>query len=358
MKLTNYKIKITDIFKKNPKCYFIADIAANHDGSLSRAKKLIELAAKAGANAAKFQNFFADTIVSDYGFKSLKAKKSHQSKWKKSVYEVYKDAELPLSWTEELVETCSKFNIDYFTAPYDISIIDYLNKYVAAWKVGSGDITWHDSIIKMAKTKKPVMIATGASTAADVDLVLKKIEKINKKVVLMQCNTNYTAKKDNFNYINLNVIKLFKKKYPNLQIGLSDHTHGHETVLAAIALGAKVIEKHFTDSNFRNGPDHLFSMNPKSWEQMIISSRKVELAMGDGIKKVEKNEKDTIIIQRRAIRANKFIKKGSIIKYNDLINLRPCPKTGLNPYEFKRVINKKAKKNINFHEIINKKNTI
>lgn len=351
------KIKISNIFKKDSKSYFIADIAANHDGSLIRAKKLIELAAKAGANAAKFQNFFAKTIVSDYGFKKLKSKKSHQLRWKKSVYDVYKNAELPLSWTEELRETCKKFNIDYFTAPYDLSIINYLNEYVSAWKVGSGDITWHESILKMAKTKKPIMIATGASSMNEIDLILRKIKKINNKVVLMQCNTNYTTNTQNFNYINLNVLKEFKRKYPNFVLGLSDHTPGHETVLAAIALGAKVIEKHFTDSNSRCGPDHLFSMNPKNWEQMVNSSRKVENALGDGIKKIEKNEKDTVIIQRRAIRANKFIKKGDVIKFKDLVNLRPCPNNGLNPYEQKKILNKRAKKNIRFHELITKLNT-
>jgi N-acetylneuraminate synthase len=127
--------------------------------------------------------------------------------------------------------------------------------------------------------------------------------------------------------------------------------------LAAIALGAKVIEKHFTDSNSRSGPDHLFSMNPKSWEQMVNSSRKVENALGDGIKKIEKNEKDTVIIQRRAIRANKFIKKGDVIKFEDLVNLRPCPNNSLNPYQLKKILNKRAKKNIRFHELITELNT-
>jgi N-acetylneuraminate synthase len=345
------------IFLNKSKTYFIADIAANHDGSLERAKKLISLAAKAGADAAKFQNFFASTIVSDYGFKKLKIKKSHQSKWKKSVYEVYKDAELPLCWTKELKKTCQKHNIDYFTAPYDISIISFLNQFVSAWKIGSGDITWHESILKMARTKKPIMIATGASNLKEIDLIVKKVKKINKKLVLMQCNTNYTASEKNFKYINLNVLKEFKKKYPGTVLGLSDHTLGHETVLGAVALGARVIEKHFTDSTLRNGPDHIFSMDPKAWKEMVNACRKLELSLGDGKKKIEVNEKNTSIIQRRSIRSNKFIKKGNVIKFEDLVNLRPCPKNGLNPYELKKILNKKAKKNIYFHELITKLNT-
>ena len=340
------------IYNKNSETYFIADIAANHDGSLKRAKKLIRLAAEAGANAAKFQNFKAETIVSDYGFKSLKNKLSHHSKWKKSVYQVYKDAELPLGWTNELKETCNKYNIDYFTAPYDLKMIPYLNKFVPAWKVGSGDITWHENILSMAKTNKPILIATGASNLDEIDIILKKVLKLNKQIVLMQCNTNYTASEKNYNYINLNCLKTFKKKFPNVALGLSDHTYGSETVLGAIALGAKFIEKHFTDKNSLDGPDHKFSMNPETWINMIESTRKLEKSMGIETKKIEENEKQTVILQRRSIRVNKKLKAGDIILEKDLTYLRPCPKSGLAPYQKKLIINKKLKKNIKFHHAI------
>lgn len=346
-----------NIISETSKTYFIADIAANHDGKLERAKKLIYLAAEAGADAAKFQNFYANTIVSDYGFKSLKKKLSHQSKWKKSVFEIYKGAEIPLSWTPELKKTCKLAGIDYFTAPYDDSIIKYLNQYVCAWKIGSGDITWHEQILKVSKTKKPILIATGASHMHEIDTIIKKVLKINKKIVLMQCNTNYTGSLENFKYINLNTLKTFKKKYPNILLGLSDHTPGHETVLGAISLGARVIEKHFTDSNKRTGPDHLFSMNPFSWREMINASRRLELSLGSSKKIVEKNENSTVILQRRTIRANRVINCGEKIKKTDLCFLRPCPKNGLQPFEYYRIINKKAKKKINFHEVINLQNT-
>jgi N-acetylneuraminate synthase len=352
------KFKINKTFVGSEcKTYFIADIAANFDGNLKRAKKLIELAAKSGADAAKFQNFRAETIVSDKNFLSLKTQLSHQSKWKKSVFEVYKKAELPLEWTLELKETCYKFGIDYFTAPYDINFINYLKKFVSAWKVGSGDITWHEIILEMAKHNKPIIIATGASSLSEVSQIVKKVLKKNKKIILMQCNTNYTASNNNFNFINLKVLSQYKKMFPNVVLGLSDHTLGHETVLGSIALGARVIEKHFTDSNKRGGPDHKFSMNPLTWEKMIEASRNLESAMGDGIKKIEKNELQTSVIQRRGILTSKNLKKNEIIKKEHLVFLRPCKSKALAPYMYRMLLGRKAKKNINFHEVLNFENT-
>ena len=148
--------------------YFIADIAANHDGSLSRAIELINLCAEAGANAAKFQNFFADTIVSELGFSKLNNLASHQSSWKSSVYDTYDRASISLEWSVHLKDACTNAGIDYLTAPYDLSIIDFLDSYVCAWKVGSGDITWLDLIQNLASRGKPLLLATGASSFEDV----------------------------------------------------------------------------------------------------------------------------------------------------------------------------------------------
>ena len=330
----------------NHPVFFIADIAANHDGSLERAKKLIRLAANSGADAAKFQHFKAETIVSDIGFKKLKKQKSHQSKWKKSVFEVYKDASVDLRWTEILKKECKKRGIVFFTSPYDLDYVDFIDKYVSAYKIGSGDITYLDIIKKISLKKKPIILASGASTLKDVDRAVKFILKLNKNLCLMQCNTNYTAEIKNFNYINLNVLKLYKKKYPNLILGLSDHTPGHSTVLGAITLGAKVVEKHFTDDNSRIGPDHAFSMNPKTWKEMIVRSRELEMSLGNGFKSIEKNEKDTVIVQRRSIRAARDLSKGEILKDSDIISLRPCPKNSISPFEKKKILNKKLKKKI------------
>lgn len=350
--MINIKINKNKIGISHP-TYFIADIGANHDGSLNRAKKLIELCAKAGANAAKFQHFKAETIVSDYGFKNLKIK-THQSKWKHDVFSVYKKASINPEWTRELIKTCKKFKIDFFTSPYDLDYIDDLNKYLCAYKIGSGDITWLEIIKKISKRNKPVMIATGASDLNDVERAYKLINKFNKKLVIMQCNTNYTGNKNNLGFVNLNVLDTFKKKFGDkIILGLSDHTFGHIAVLGAVSKGARVIEKHFTDNNSRRGPDHHFAMNPKTWRAMVDATRKLETALGDGVKKVEKNEINAKIVQQRSIRARVNINKLQKIKKSHLICLRPKSNKGLEPYKMAKLIGKKAKRKILMHEEIN-----
>ena len=320
--------------------YFVADIAANHDGDLERAKDLIYLCADAGADAAKFQNFFAKTIVSDRAFKTIGKQLSHQAEWKDSVYDVYDKASLPIIWTETLRDTCIDAGIDYMTTPYDLNIIPALSGYVSAWKIGSGDITWHEMIQALSLSDKPLLIATGASNMNEVELAMNLILKNKSDVVLMQCNTNYTASLDNFKYIELNVLKEYRKKYPDIVLGLSDHTPGHATVLGSIALGARVIEKHFTDDNTRKGPDHKFSMNPKSWRDMVGRSRELEYALGTGVKKIMDNEKDSVVVQRRALCASHNLNKGHIITSDDLVALRPCTSEGIEPYKISQVIGK------------------
>ena len=347
----SFHINKNKIGKDGP-VYFIADIAANHDGSLTRAKKLIKLCAKAGANAAKFQHFKANTIVSDFGFRKLK-KIAHQKKWKKSVFEVYKEASINFEWTKVLAKECKKNKIDFMTSPYDLEYVDQVYKYISAYKIGSGDITWHEIIKKISQKNKPVIIATGASNLNEVKSAFKIINKYNKKIVIMQCNTNYTAESKNYEFINLNVLKTFKKLFSKKAIlGLSDHTFGNQTVLGAVALGAKMIEKHFTDDNSRVGPDHKFSMNPKTWKEMVDSTRILEKAMGKKEKKIELNEEDSSIVQRRSIRASIEIKKGQKIRKNMLSFLRPCPKNALDPYKYKKILNKKVKKTITKGECI------
>jgi len=224
--------------------YFIADIAANHDGDLERAKSLIRLAKEAGADAAKFQNFQAHKIVSDYGFKTMGGQQSHQAKWKKSVFEVYRDASVPFDWTPILKEECDKQGIDYFSSPYDFEAVDMLENYVPAYKVGSGEIDWIEALEYMASKGKRMVIATGAATIGEVQKAVHAILHINPNLVLKQCNTNYTASLENFKYINLNVLKTYAVMFPQVVLGLSDHTPGHATVLGAVTLGARVIEKH------------------------------------------------------------------------------------------------------------------
>jgi sialic acid synthase SpsE len=326
--------------------YFIADIAANHDGDIQRAKDLIWLVAESGGQAVKFQNFRAHTIVSDYGFRALSGQKSHQASWRKSVYEVYDDASLPLAWTAELKATADAAGVDYFTAPYELGLIKELDPYVCAWKLGSGDITWHEEIAELARGGKPLLIATGAATMDEVRQAMAVALQHCQQIVLMQCNTNYTASVENFRYIALNVLKTYGRYYPDVVLGLSDHTPGHATTLGAIALGARAVEKHFTDDTGRDGPDHRFSMDPAAWREMVERARELEAALGGEEKRVMDNERETLVLQRRAIRAARPIAAGTTLALDDLEVLRPCPEDALPPYRINQLLGRTTRRSI------------
>lgn len=341
MKYDN-SIKINDrIIDVDSPAYFIADIAANHDGDLTRAKELIWMAKDAGADAAKFQHFKAESIVSDYGFRKLNGSLSHQADWDKTVYETYKEYECNRDWNEELALTAKEAKIDFMTTPYDYEAIRLLDPFIPAYKIGSGDITWIDLIEEISKQNKPVILATGASSFEDVERAVEAVLKYTRQLVLLQCNTNYTADIDNLKHINLKVLQLYALRFPQLILGLSDHTLGHATVLGAIAMGAKVIEKHFTDDNDRIGPDHKFSMNPSTWREMIDRSKELEAAMGDGFKRVEDNERHTVILQRRCLRLKHNLNAGDILREEDLEALRPAPHNGIEPYKINEVLGKR-----------------
>jgi N-acetylneuraminate synthase len=318
--------------------YFIADISANHDGDLERAKALVHLAAQAGANAAKFQHFRAPAIVSARGFSDLGSQLSHQASWEKSVVEVYAAASLPWEWTMTLNDECKRAGIDYFSAPYDFGAADMLEPFVPAYKVGSGDITWTEMLEHLANKGKPVILATGASEFGDVVRAVNIIRSRHVPMVLMQCNTNYTASVENFKHINLNVLRTYELLFPELVLGLSDHTLGHATVLGAVALGARAIEKHFTDDRRRSGPDHSFSMMPEDWREMVDRTRELEAALGSAVKTVAENEHETVVVQRRCLRAARPLDAGSVLVASDLEALRPSPTDAIQPFDKAQVI--------------------
>ena len=162
----------------------------------------------------------------------------------------------------------------------------------------------------------------------------------------MQCNTNYTGSLDNFRYVNLNVLKHFQLIWPGIVTGLSDHTPGHSAILGAITLGARVIEKHFTDDNERAGPDHSFALNPVTWKNMIDASRELEYALGNGIKQIEENEAETKVIQRRAIRMAHDLSAGHTLTLDDFDFLRPCPANAISPMLSDDMIGRKLTKNV------------
>ena len=305
--------------------YFIADIAANHDGDLERAKHLMTLAKEAGADCAKFQHFRAEHIVSDYGFKALGGQQSHQASWEKSVFETYQDASLPWEWTQPLAEHAKAIGIEFMSAPYDLEAVDHLNSFVNAYKVGSGDINWIEELEYIAGMGKPVIIATGASTLEDVDRAVAVLSDHDLPIVVMQCNTNYEGSIENIHHVNLRVLSQYAQRYPSVTLGLSDHTPGHVTVLGAVALGARVVEKHFTDDTSRVGPDHGFSMDPVTWRDMVDATRMLEAALGSGDKGIEDNEQQTVVLQRRCVRAARDLPAGTVLSREDLDVLRPAP---------------------------------
>lgn len=327
------------IGESNP-TYFIADIAANHDGSLERAKYLIRLAKQAGANAAKFQNFSAPKIVSDYGFKHMGGQVSHQAAWKKSVFDVYKEASIPFEWTPELKAVCDEVGIDYFSSPYDFDAINFLDPYVPAYKIGSGEINWTEALEHIAAKGKPVLLATGASDIGEVQRAVHTLRKINAQIVLMQCNTNYTASLENFDHIHLRVLQTYAMMFPDVVLGLSDHTPGHATVLGAVALGARAVEKHFTDDTTREGPDHKFALDPDAWAEMVSNTRRLERALGSADKFVAGNEQETVLVQRRCLRAARDIHAGEVITRDMIDVLRPAVADAIQPYEIPAVLGK------------------
>jgi len=341
---SSFKIRDREISIDAP-TYFIADIAANHDGDLARAKDLIWRAKEAGSDAVKFQHFRAEKIVSDFGFKNLGQQASHQAGWKSSVFDTFRKYEFNREWNEALATEAKKASIHFMTTPYDTEAVEEIDHLVPAYKIGSGDITWTDFISYVAKKKKPMVIACGASNLDEVKRGVAAALEFNEELALLQCNTNYTGKIENFRFVNLQVIKSLAKAFPNLVLGLSDHTPGHATVLGAIALGGRVIEKHFTDDNSREGPDHPFSMNPKSWREMVDRSRELEASMGDGIKRVEENELETVVLQRRSLRLKADSAAGAVILAQELEALRPAPVDSIPPSAIREVAGQKLLKN-------------
>lgn len=268
--------------------YFIADIGSNHDGSLERAKMLIRMAAEAGADAAKFQHFTAEGIASKTGFAAI---------GRPELYEVYKNAATPSEWIPELAKKCGVCGIDFLSTPYDAQAVDALYWHVNAYKIGSGDLTHLDFLRFVDFFEKPVILSTGAS---DIGEVQAAMDCLTVPTVLMQCGMNYSGSVGNYNHLNLNVLTTYRQMWPDAVVGLSDHTPGDTAVLGAIALGAKVIEKHFTDDNNRDGPDHKFAMTVSEWQLMTYRARLLEKALGSPRKFVTDNEREWQVIARRS----------------------------------------------------------
>lgn len=312
---------------------FIADIGANHDGSLSKAIELIHMAAEAGATTVKFQHFDANSIVSDAGFRALGNRFGHQASWSRSVHEVYDAASIEASWNQRLFDEAKAADVEFMTSPYSLDRLAEILPYVKRIKIGSGEISSPQMLGAIARTEKEILLATGASSSEDVFRALSFF-KLDEKFTLMQCNTNYTGDSENIAFTNLRVLNFYRSIAPKVKLGLSDHTPTMSTVLGAVALGATVFEKHFTDNRSGEGPDHSFAIEPAEWREMVDRAEEVYLSLGDGQKKIEANEIDTAIVQRRGLYAKKSMDAGVEIRLEMFDALRPIPKRGVSPMDF------------------------
>ena len=312
--------------------YLIAEIGANFDKSLEKAKLLCKAAKDSGADCAKFQTFSTPKILSEVGFSKMKLQGIHGS-WGRTVSEVFKDAEFPREWHHEVRDYCIEIGIDFSTSPYDIEAVNLCEKLdVPFIKIGSGDITWLEMLEFIAIKGKPMILATGDASLAEIDEAVHTIEATgNRNLILMQCITNYPSKIDN---ANVNVLKTYQSAF-DILTGYSDHSPRPVVAMASVVLGGCVIEKHFTLNKADKGPDHPHSMTPIEFRLMTDYIREVERAMGSTRKEVVDEESETLYVQRRGLYASRFIPSGKIIEADDIVVLRPA--LGVPP-KFKSII--------------------
>jgi sialic acid synthase SpsE len=306
--------------------YVIAEISSNHDGSLDRALKLVELAAASGADCVKFQHFRADKIVSKKHFNSME-KLAHQAGWKEDVYSAFERLSVPWEWTEKLAARANKLTMDFMSTPYDLEAVDHLNPCVPAFKIGSGDLTYHDMLVKVAQTGKPVLLGTGASNDVEVHYAVETLRAAGARdICVMQCNTNYTGNDQNYDELALGVLQDYRDQFGGV-VGFSDHTTAIAPVVLAVGYGAWIFERHFTDDRSRPGPDHAFSMDPEGFSTMVteldVAARCIRAGRA-GIKRVRENEAETVILQRRAWHAAADLQAGQMLKAEDITALRPA----------------------------------
>ena len=318
----------------------IAEAGVNHNGDILLAKKLIDAAVDAGADIVKFQSFKAKRLV------SKKARKAeYQTKnigGNETQFKMLSDLELSFDQAKKLNSYCKSKNIIFCSTPFDIESLNELNQInIPFIKIPSGEITNYPFLDKISKIRKPIILSSGMSNLDEIKNAINILTSGNIQkddITVLHCNSEYpTPMKD----VNLNAMKTISKDL-GVKVGYSDHTLGIEIPIAAVALGACVIEKHFTIKRTLEGPDHKASLEPNELKKMIKSIRNIEKAMGDGIKKPSDSEIKNIEIVRKSIHLLKDVKKGEIIKDSNLIMLRPGD--GISPILLNQVIGKKIKK--------------
>ena len=330
------------------KTFIIAEAGVNHNGSLKKALKLIDVAVTAGANAIKFQTFKAENLATDYAPKAEYQK--YKSLKKETQFQMLKKLEFSEAMHNACFKKCKKKEIIFISSAFDIESLNYLKKLkLRYFKVPSGEITNIPYLEVLGKFRKKVILSTGMSSIYEIKkaiqtLVINGTKKNN--ITLMQCTSAYPAPYDE---INLNTIATLKNIF-KLNIGFSDHSLGVQASIAAVALGAKFIEKHITLSKKLKGPDHRASLNPKEFKFMVQSIRIVQKTLGDKIKKITRSEKKNFYIARKSIVASTKIKKNERFSNFNITCKRPG--TGISPLFFKKLIGKKSMKNYNKNDLI------
>jgi N,N'-diacetyllegionaminate synthase len=320
------------------KILIIAEAGVNHNGSLKYAKKLIDVAAEARVDFIKFQTFKAESLMTHEAEKA-NYQKSISNK-NESQFEMIKKLELDREAHEELINYCKTKNLQFLSTAFDCKSIDLLAELnIPIYKIPSGEITNLPYLRHIGKQRKPIIISTGMSTLNEIRDAIKVLmmEGVQKEeITVLHCNTEYPTPMED---VNLKAMLTIKENL-NVRIGYSDHTSGIEIPLAAVAMGATVIEKHFTLDRKMPGPDHNASLEPSELKEMVVGIRNVEKAMGSSVKKPSKSEAKNISIARKSIVANKVIKKGELFSEKNLTTKRPG--TGISPMKWDSIIGKPA----------------
>lgn len=322
----------------------IAEAGVNHNGSLEQAKELINAAVHAGADYVKFQTFDADKLVSKRAKKARYQSENITGSENVYQHEMLKKLQLSREQHIELIEYCQRMNIRFLSTPFDEKSIELLVELgVDYLKIPSGELTNKPFLECIGQQRIPVILSTGMSTLAEVQEALEVL--LSQKLVLdditvLHCNTEYPTP---FEDVNLRAMKTMEKAF-RVKIGYSDHTLGIEIPIAAVVMGARVIEKHFTLDRDLPGPDHRASLEPDELKKMVESVRNIEKALGTGFKKPSDSEKSNITVVRKSIHAATDIAKGALINPEDLVMLRPGD--GLSPMDIDEVIGKKVVRTI------------
>lgn len=320
----------------------IAEAGVNHNGSLAIAKQLIDAAVDAGVDIIKFQTFKADRLVSKDA-KKAEYQKKNIGDGDDSQYQMLKKLELSDADHQGLVAYCHQSGIRFWSTAFDLESIDFLHALgLDLWKIPSGEITNYPFIKKIASFHEPVIMSTGMCDEQDIKNAMEVLLKnglTKDQITILHCNTQYpTPMKD----VNLKAMLTIKQDFGTV-VGYSDHTQGIEVPIAAVALGAQVIEKHFTLDRSMPGPDHKASLEPQELKAMVKAIRNIEQALGSSEKKVSDSERANIAVARKSIVARVFIKKGEILTDDNLTVKRPG--TGISPMRWEEVIGTKAKMN-------------